>query len=182
VAGIVVGAVGGYLLGQSTAQTTTVTQTKTVTQAAQTVTTTVTQPTTITITQTVTATTTAVATPKLSRVIIAWPFEIVTLHPYKFSRNMPSESPMDAIYDRFLTQDINLKIQPGVIEKYEWMNPEKTRIDFTIRRGIKFHDGTELTAEDVAFSFNEMKKGAYAATWGNMDVIDVASPTLVKSG
>jgi len=178
VGGIIVGAVGGYLAGQSAAPPKTVTETKTLTQAAQTVT--VTQPTTITVTQTVTATTTAVTTPKLSRVIIAWPFEIVTLHPYKFSRNMPSESPMDAIYDRFLSQDINLKIQPGVIEKYEWMNPEKTRIDFTIRRGIKFHDGTDLTAEDVAFSFGVMKTGAYASTWGNMDVIEVASPTLVK--
>jgi len=74
---------------------------------------------TLTVTQTVTATTTAVTTPKLPRVIIAWPFEIVTLHPYKFARNMPSESPMDVIYDRFLSQDINLKIQLGVIEKYD---------------------------------------------------------------
>ena len=43
---------------------------------------------------------------------------------------------MDAIYDRFLSQDINLKIQPGVIEKYEW-SPDKTKIDFTIRRVLR---------------------------------------------
>ncbi|MEM3073614.1 MAG: ABC transporter substrate-binding protein [Nitrososphaerales archaeon] len=199
----VVFGVAGYYIGSTSVppvkETVTRTLTQTVTERATTTvtaagatttitapgaTTTVTAPpvtSTVTVTQTVTTTATTVATPKLSRVIIAWPFEIVTLHPYKFSRNMPSESPMDAIYDRFLSQDINLKIQPGVIEKYEW-SPDKSRLDLTVRRGIKFHDGTDLTAEDVAYSLEVMKTGAYgAAVWANLDPIEVASPTLVKA-
>jgi peptide/nickel transport system substrate-binding protein len=40
---------------------------------------------------------------------------------------------------------------------YSWSNGGKT-LTFTIRKGVKFSDGTPLTASDVAFSFNLLKK------------------------
>ena len=42
-----------------------------------------------------------------------------------------------------------------------WENPEPTIWEFKIRDGIKFHDGTELTVEDVKFTFDRiLKEGA----------------------
>jgi peptide/nickel transport system substrate-binding protein len=118
---------------------------------------------------------------KPSRLVIAWPFEIVTLNPYRYSRNIPSESPMAAIFDRFLSQDRDLIQRPGVIESWEW-GPEKTSLDLRVRQGIKFHDGTTLTAEDVAFSFQTMKTppNAYAGVWSVISDIEVKGPYLVR--
>ena len=49
--------------------------------------------------------------------------------------------------------DGGLKVSPGIAERWE-LSPDGTTWTFTIRRGVKFHDGTDLTAGDVAWSFN----------------------------
>jgi peptide/nickel transport system substrate-binding protein len=38
-----------------------------------------------------------------------------------------------------------------------YSNPEPTRWRFEIRRGVKFHEGEALTADDVVFSFERAK-------------------------
>ena len=114
-------------------------------------------------------------TPEMpSKVVIAWPTEITTLHPYKLHRNMLAESPMAAIYDRFLVQDRDLNYHPGILEKVEW-GPDKMSLIMKVRKGVTFHDGTGLTAEDVAFSFELMKSpgNAYAGVWKKMETIEV---------
>jgi peptide/nickel transport system substrate-binding protein len=51
----------------------------------------------------------------------------------------------------------NAKQTPMIAEKAEW-NSDKTEITFTIRQGMKWNDGKPLTADDVAFTFNLLKK------------------------
>lgn len=46
---------------------------------------------------------------------------------------------------------------PMLAKSYKW-NADKTRIDFTIRSGVKWNDGKAFTAKDVAFTFNLMKR------------------------
>jgi peptide/nickel transport system substrate-binding protein len=36
----------------------------------------------------------------------------------------------------------------------EWKMPDATTIDFTLRPGVKFHDGSPLTADDVVYTVN----------------------------
>src|SRR3954464_10927998 len=36
----------------------------------------------------------------------------------------------------------------------EWKMPDTTTIDFTLRPGVKFHDGSVLTADDVVYTLN----------------------------
>ncbi|MCS6784848.1 MAG: ABC transporter substrate-binding protein, partial [Candidatus Caldarchaeum sp.] len=177
IASAVVFGVGGYFLGSSQSRI----LEKTVTQAAATatVTRTVTQVQTQTVNLTTTVRETVAARP--TRLVIAWPFEMVTLNPYRFSRNIPVESPMATIYDRFLSQSRDLMQLPGVIESWEW-GPEKTSLDLQVRQGIKFHDGTVLTAEDVAFSLETMKTppNAYAGVWGVISKIEITGPRRVR--
>jgi peptide/nickel transport system substrate-binding protein len=169
----------GYLLGS--AGTRVVERTVTQTQAGATATVTTTSTSTVTVPTTVTTTVRETVAAKPTRLVIAWPFEMVTLNPYRFSRNIPVESPMVAIYDRFLSQGRDLIQLPGVIESWEW-DAEKTSLDLRVRQGIKFHDGIQLTAEDVAFSLQTMKTppNAYAGVWGVISEINVISPTQVK--
>jgi peptide/nickel transport system substrate-binding protein len=55
------------------------------------------------------------------------------------------------IYDNLTRLDLNLNVIPGVAES--WSSPDggKTWV-FKLRKGVKFHHGRELEAEDVVFS------------------------------
>jgi len=46
---------------------------------------------------------------------------------------------------------------PWLATGYTWSNSDKT-LTFTIRDGVKWSDGTPMTAADVLFTFNELKK------------------------
>ena len=54
------------------------------------------------------------------------------------------------VFDNMVTRDDDGKIVPQVATA--WKQVDDTTIEFTLRGDIKFHDGTPLTAEDVAFS------------------------------
>ncbi|MBV9854439.1 MAG: ABC transporter substrate-binding protein [Streptosporangiaceae bacterium] len=49
------------------------------------------------------------------------------------------------------------KTTPWLATAWAWGNNNKT-LTFTIRNGVKFNDGTPMTAADVVFTFNLMKK------------------------
>jgi peptide/nickel transport system substrate-binding protein len=51
----------------------------------------------------------------------------------------------------------NGKASPWLATSWAWGNGNKT-LTFTIRKGVKFSDGTPMSAADVAFTFNLLKK------------------------
>jgi peptide/nickel transport system substrate-binding protein len=56
------------------------------------------------------------------------------------------------IYDTLLATDSHFKIQPQMAEKWEVTNGGKT-YTFTLRNGLKWHDGAPVKAEDCVASF-----------------------------
>lgn len=54
------------------------------------------------------------------------------------------------IFDNLVTRDAAGKIVPQVATAWKYL--DDNTIEFTIRSGVKFHDGSPLTPEDVAFS------------------------------
>ena len=68
------------------------------------------------------------------------------------------------VYSRLLTWDRNMKVVPELAES--WNVVDDTTVTFKLAQGVKFHNGAELTADDVVFSFQRMqdpKIGASAA-------------------
>jgi len=59
------------------------------------------------------------------------------------------------IYDALVFAEIDGTIVPHVAESWD-MSADGMSYTFQIRPGIMFHDGTELNAEDVAFSMNRL--------------------------
>jgi peptide/nickel transport system substrate-binding protein len=51
----------------------------------------------------------------------------------------------------------NAQATPWLATSWAWSNGNKT-LTFTIRKGVKFSDGTAMTAADVAYTFNLIKK------------------------
>jgi len=60
---------------------------------------------------------------------------------------------MDLLYDPLLGLDNQGKLQPSLAESWE-VSKDGRVVTFKLRKGIKFHNGQEMTAEDVKFSIN----------------------------
>ncbi|AZY50656.1 ABC transporter substrate-binding protein [Bordetella avium] len=89
------------------------------------------------------------------------------------------------IYETLAGYDGDLKLVPRLAES--WSNPEPTKWIFKLRQGVKFHDGSPFTADDVIFSWkrsltpgSDMKGyGAKASDIKKIDdyTIEVTTPT-----
>ena len=59
--------------------------------------------------------------------------------------------PINQIFDTLVTVDPSLTVRPGLAETWT-ISRDGTEYVFTLREGVRFHDGSPLTAEDVAYS------------------------------
>jgi len=58
------------------------------------------------------------------------------------------------IFDMLVNQDEQQRLIPGLAT--EWRTLNDTTWEFRLRRGVKFHDGSDFTAEDVAASIRRV--------------------------
>ncbi len=65
------------------------------------------------------------------------------------------------IFDNMVTRDNQGVIIPAVATS--WKVLSDTQTEFTIRKDIKFHDGTPLTPEDVVYSIKRITDAAFAS-------------------
>src|SRR5882762_11576856 len=85
------------------------------------------------------------------------------------------------IYEPLVVLDANLGIKPGLAES--WQQPEPKNLVFKLRRGVKFHDGTDFNAEAVKWNFNRMKtepKSVRKGETASIDTVDVVDAYTVK--
>ena len=57
-------------------------------------------------------------------------------------------------YDSLVEWDRNLNVKPALAASFKIVS--KTEILWTLKKGIKFHNGKELTADDVVYSVGKM--------------------------
>ncbi len=78
--------------------------------------------------------------------------------PKTFNAALSSESPniFGYTYEGLLTQNpIDGKIEGALAKSWE-ISPDKTKITFTMREGLKWSDGEPLTVDDVVFTYNDI--------------------------
>ena len=61
------------------------------------------------------------------------------------------------IYDTLFAMDEQQKIQPQMVEKYE-TSADKLTWTFTLRDGLKWHDGAPVTSDDAIASLTRWSK------------------------
>lgn len=95
-----------------------------------------------------------------------------------FSRTGPNQMTAMHIFDRLLMTDPKARSYPGLAES--WMTLDKNVWQVKLRNGVKFHDGSPLTAEDVVFSMDRASKvpnspasfGGSTAGIAKMEILD----------
>ncbi|HBC26274.1 MAG TPA: peptide ABC transporter substrate-binding protein, partial [Ruminococcaceae bacterium] len=66
------------------------------------------------------------------------------------------------VWEKLVTLNSKAEAVPELAEKYEATNDGKT-LTFTLRKGVLFHDGSEMTADDVVASMNRWIEGFSSA-------------------
>ena len=86
------------------------------------------------------------------------------------------------VYDTLVmeTPGARSTLVPGLATDWEY-SEDGTKITFTLRDGVKFHDGTVMTADDVVFSLQKDAEGSYNADAAELiDSIEKVDDTHVS--
>ncbi len=81
-----------------------------------------------------------------------------------------------------LTFDDDGRPVPDLAAAFHWVDAQT--LDVTLRPGLTFHDGSALTAEDAAASYESIRSGAVpspkAAKLAALQSVEAAGPLLVR--
>ena len=87
------------------------------------------------------------------------------------------------VFDTLVMQDENLKPKPGLA--VSWKPVGDTVWEFKLRPGVKFHDGSDFTAEDVVFTLQRPPKvpnspGPYTVYTRQMKSFEIVDPLTIR--
>lgn len=86
-------------------------------------------------------------------IVIAMAAAPVTLDPADH-RSRESETVIRNMFDGLVTRDTRSGVHMQLAESMEWA--DDLTLDIILRQGVKFHNGTEMTADDVVFTFERI--------------------------
>jgi peptide/nickel transport system substrate-binding protein len=105
-----------------------------------------------------------------------------TLDPHKPGL-LNDQNVHHGLFDGLVRMNEAMEPQPALAESWEVVDPQ-TYV-FKLRRGVKFHNGREMTADDVKFSLDRVADPATASRWATFslpqyDHSEVVDPTTIK--
>ena len=84
---------------------------------------------------------------------IAVAADVTSIDPHFFNL-FPNNNIAEHIFDKLVQMDPDSRMIPGIATS--WKTIDDKTWEFKLRKGVKFHDGSELTAEDVVFSIDRV--------------------------
>ncbi len=85
------------------------------------------------------------------------------------------------VFDALVNVDADVRLIPGLALSWRAVNP--TTWEFKLRRGVKFHDGSDFTAADVVFSMERaasIPNGQYAGFVQNITAKEIVDPYTLR--
>lgn len=82
---------------------------------------------------------------------------------------------LENVFDTLVEPDESLQMQPALAEEWETSEDQLTWT-FRLREGVTFHDGSELTADDVVYSFDRIVDEELANAYRFAAVKSVKAP------
>jgi peptide/nickel transport system substrate-binding protein len=84
---------------------------------------------------------------------IAVAADVTSIDPHFFNL-FPNNNVAEHIFDKLVQMDADSRMIPGLATS--WKTIDDRTWEFKLRKGVKFHDGSELTAEDVVYSIDRV--------------------------
>ena len=84
---------------------------------------------------------------------IAVAADVTSIDPHFFNL-FPNNNIAEHIFDKLVQMDPDSRMIPGIATS--WKTVDDKTWEFKLRKGVKFHDGSELTAEDVVYSIDRV--------------------------
>jgi peptide/nickel transport system substrate-binding protein len=106
--------------------------------------------------------------------------DIANLDPFK-SNLFVDRLVQYNVYDSLVTVDEKLEIKPGLAESWDTSDPKT--VVFKLRKGVKFHDGTEFNAEAVRWNIQRIlddKTSPRNSELNTVASVEVVDPATVK--
>jgi len=95
----------------------------------------------------------ALAPPAAADLKIAVAADVTSMDPHFFNL-FPNNNVAEHVFDKLVQMDPDSKMIPGLATS--WKTIDDKTWEFKLRKGVKFTDGSELTAEDVVFSLDRV--------------------------
>ncbi|MCL2832036.1 MAG: ABC transporter substrate-binding protein [Treponema sp.] len=103
--------------------------------------------------------------------------EPATLDPVSPSNTADGRSVLFNVYEGLVKSDTSGRLLPAAAESFN-ISKDALVYTFTLRGGLKFQDGTAVTASDAEFSLNEAKKNNFIGL-GNINKIETSGDRVV---
>lgn len=81
--------------------------------------------------------------------------DILTVDPHS-QNHATTNALLGHAYEGLTRYDKDYKVEPSLATSWQQISPTQWR--FNLRRGVTFHDGSPMTADDVVFSFTRIKQ------------------------
>ncbi len=86
---------------------------------------------------------------------------VTSIDPHFHALSPNNQVSVRHLFDRLTHSDAQQRLVPGLAT--EWKAIDDTTWEFKLRKGVKFHDGSEFTAEDVVATHQARAMGARTA-------------------
>lgn len=100
----------------------------------------------------------------------------------RFGTDVNSARVYQLVSNSLIRKDPTANLIPDLAEK--WENPDEKTYIFYLKQGVKFHDGTEFTAEDVKYTFDSLldpeMNSPKAYAFEKIESIEIIDPYTVK--
>lgn len=85
------------------------------------------------------------------------------------------------IFDTLVRKGSDFDFAPGIALSWQ-ASADCAEITFELRPGIRFHDGRELTARDVVYTFGSLASGGFgkSSAFAALDRVEAAGPLTVR--
>jgi peptide/nickel transport system substrate-binding protein len=108
--------------------------------------------------------------------------DVTSIDPH-YHNLSPNNNIAQHIFDSLVTKDARARLIPGLAES--WRSVDDLTWEFKLRKGVKFHDGSDFTAADVAFTIERAptvpnSPSSFANATASIKEVIVVDPYTVR--